>query len=72
MKKPKRGRPPKEADQVKSESLLIRLETGEKEAFRNAADEAGLSLSTWVRERLRHIATRELKNTAQPIAFQRR
>ena len=63
MKKRGRGRPPKEADQLRSESLLVRLEAGEKETFRSAADKAGVSLSDWVRERLKRIATRELGKT---------
>jgi hypothetical protein len=71
MKKVKRGRPPKEADRLRSESLLVRVESTEKEAFRSAADLAGVPLSTWVRERLRQIALRELKNAARPIAFLR-
>jgi predicted HicB family RNase H-like nuclease len=65
----KRGRPPKDEDRLHSESLLVRLETTEKEAFRDAADLAGVSLSTWVRERLRQVAIRELQSAAQPIAF---
>jgi len=60
MKKRGRGRPPKEADQLRSESLLVRLEVDEKKTFRSAADKAGVPLSTWVRERLRRIANREL------------
>jgi predicted HicB family RNase H-like nuclease len=60
MKKRGRGRPPKEADQLRSESLLVRLEIDEKKTFKSAADKAGVPLSTWVRERLRRIATREL------------
>lgn len=71
MKKPKRGRPPKEADRLRSESLLVRLESTEKTAFKDAADLAGVPLSTWVRERLRRIAVRELQNAARPIAFLR-
>jgi hypothetical protein len=68
MKK-KRGRPPKEADQRRDESLLVRLESDEKEAFKDAADLAGISLSSWVRERLRRVAINELREAAQPVAF---
>ena len=71
MKKTKRGRPPKEADRLRSEALLVRLESTEKEAFKEAADLAGVPLSTWVRERLRTIALRELQSAARPIAFLR-
>ena len=67
MKKPKRGRPPKEADRLRSEPMLVRLEATEKEAFRDAADLAGVPLSTWVRERLRQIAvTRCLMHLRSP------
>jgi hypothetical protein len=69
MKKPKRGRPPKETNRLRSEALLVRLETTEKEAFKSAADLAGVPLSTWVRERLRQIAVRELEKASRPIAF---
>jgi len=69
MKKKGRGRPPKEAERLRNEALLVRLETSEKEAFRDAADLAGVPLSTWVRERLRQVAVRELENAARPIPF---
>jgi len=72
MKRRGRGRPPKEADRLRSEALLVRVETTEKEAFKEAADLAGVSLSTWVRERLTQIALRELQNADRPIAFLRR
>ena len=70
MQKRKRGRPPKEADDLRSESLLVRLEAKEKKTFQSAADLAGVPLSTWVRERLRRIAVRELGKASRPIAFQ--
>jgi len=71
MQKRKRGRPPKEADQLMSESLLVRLEANEKETLKNAADQAGMPLSKWVRERLRRIAVRELGKGSQKVAFTR-
>jgi predicted HicB family RNase H-like nuclease len=71
MKKKKRGRPPKDEDRLHSESLLVRVEVNEKEAFKDAAALAGVSLSAWARERLRQVASRELKSAAQPIAFLR-
>lgn len=67
--KRKRGRPAKDADRLRNESLLVRLEPNEKEAFKGAADLAGISLSSWVRERLRQIAVRELQAASQPIPF---
>lgn len=69
MNKKKRGRPPKEAAQLKSEPLLVRVEATEKEAFRHAAELAGLPLSSWVRERLRSIAAKELKSASLAVPF---
>ena len=68
-KKRGRGRPPKDADQVRSAALLVRLDTSEKEAFKNAAALAGISLSSWIRERLRQMAAKELQKAARPVAF---
>jgi hypothetical protein len=65
----KRGRPPKSADRVKAEYLDIRLGAAEKQAFRDAADLAGLDLSAWVRERLRGVARRELEAAGLSVAF---
>jgi predicted HicB family RNase H-like nuclease len=70
-KKRGRGRPPKDADKLRSEALLVRLDGGEKEAFREAATLAGVSLASWVRERLRQIAIKELGKAERPIAFLR-
>ena len=42
---PKSGRPPKGADRLKADYLDIRLFAAEKQAFRDAADLAGLDLS---------------------------
>ena len=67
--KRKRGRPPKDADRLRNEPLLVMLESDEKETFKDAADLAGISLSSWVRERLRRVAVRELEEAAHPIAF---
>jgi hypothetical protein len=67
----KRGRPPKKADELRTEDLLVKLKTDEKEAFKDAANLAGVSLSTWVRERLRRVAVKELKEAAHPVAFLR-
>jgi hypothetical protein len=66
---PKRGRPPKRSDRLKADYLDIRLLAVEKKAFRDAADLAGLDLSSWVRERLRMLARRELEVAGQPVAF---
>jgi hypothetical protein len=65
----KRGRPPLDPDQAKAEYLEVRLEATEKQAFKDAADVAGLALSTWVRERLRRVARKELEDVGRPVAF---
>ncbi|MGE0199976.1 MAG: hypothetical protein AB7P76_03280 [Candidatus Melainabacteria bacterium] len=53
----------------KKEVLQIRLSEKEKDGFEIAASLAGISLSSWVRERLRLAAIRELENAGQQIPF---
>jgi hypothetical protein len=65
----KRGRPPKRAGTTRAEILEVRLQPTEKQAFREAADLAGLPLSAWVRERLRVVARQELQELGRPISF---
>lgn len=66
-RKAKGGRPKKS---VKMDDILhIRLEPLEKKAFMDSAALAGLDVSSWVRERLRRAAIRELEDAAIPIAF---
>jgi antitoxin component of RelBE/YafQ-DinJ toxin-antitoxin module len=65
----KLGRPKKPVDAVKSGYLEIRCEEAEKEAFRAAAEAAGLPLSGWIRERLRKVARKELEDMDLPVAF---
>jgi len=45
---------------AKTENLLIRLHISDKQAFKEAADYAGLALSAWVRDRLCSAARQEL------------
>jgi hypothetical protein len=68
-KQTKRGRPRKDPQRTKGDYLDIRLEVAEKQAFRDAADLAGLDLSAWVRERLRAAARHELEEAGLPVAF---
>jgi hypothetical protein len=51
--------------------MLVKLEASEKEAFKEAADLAGVPLSTWVRTTLRQTATKELGKASRPVAFLR-
>ena len=67
--KRKPGRPPKLISQLKSDSMLVRLDIEEKQTFRDAAQLAGVDLSTWARERLRRSAMRELEEAKKPVAF---
>ena len=64
-----RGRPSKKAEEKKVESLIIRLDLEEKQAFQDAAKISGAPLSVWVRERLRRAAIKELDAVGHPIEF---
>jgi hypothetical protein len=65
----KRGRPKKSSDSLKADYIEVRCEGAEKEAFRAAAEAAGLPLSGWIRERLRKAARKELEDIEKPVAF---
>ena len=53
----------------KTEVLQIRITGSEKEGFELAAALAGISLSSWVRERLRLTAIRELEGAGRKVPF---
>jgi hypothetical protein len=53
----------------KTELLQIRVSGSEKEGFELAALLAGVSLSSWVRERLRMTAIRELEGAGRKVPF---
>lgn len=63
-----KGGRPRKANRL-SEYLETRVDAAEKQAFKDAAELAGIPLSAWVRERLRRAAVRELEEAALPIAF---
>jgi hypothetical protein len=65
----KRGRPIKPLSERQNQPLLVMLRPSEKQTFKDASGVAGIGLSTWVRERLRQAAIRELESAAMPIAF---
>ncbi|HYN21808.1 MAG TPA: hypothetical protein VE078_12675 [Thermoanaerobaculia bacterium] len=54
---------------AKGEVLQIRLTEAEKQGFQAAANLAGIPLSSWVRERLRLAAIRDLESAGQQIPF---
>ena len=53
----------------KTDSLLVRLTPLEKEGFAQAAEIAGISVASWIRERLRIVARRELDEHRIPVPF---
>jgi uncharacterized protein (DUF1778 family) len=65
----KAGRPKKRTDLVKTEYIEMRVEQSEKQTFRDAAEAAGMSMSTWIRDRLRRTARKELQDLNRPVAF---
>jgi hypothetical protein len=54
---------------LQREVVQIRVRPSEKSAFTLAAEIAGISLSAWVRERLRQTAARELESAGRKIPF---
>ena len=56
-------------ERAKSETIQIRLTASEKAGFSEAARQAGIPMSMWVRERLRLAAIRELEAAGRRIAF---
>jgi len=46
--------------------LEVRVTANERRAFQEAAEISGISVSAWVRERLRRIAIRELEEVGRP------
>jgi uncharacterized protein (DUF1778 family) len=65
----RRGRPKKTHESVKAEYMEVRLDILEKQVFQEAAVVAGLSLSAWVRNRLRQAARAELAVLGRRVAF---
>ncbi len=54
---------------MKTASVEVRMSNEEKQAFKDAAELAGIPMSAWIRERLRRAAIRELEDASRPIAF---
>jgi len=65
----KRGRPKNPPGENKAERCEVRLNAAEKQGFSEAADLAGISLSSWMRERLRECCREELKRQGRPSPF---
>jgi len=56
---------------MKAASVEVRMTVQEKQAFKEAAELAGIPMSAWIRERLRRAAIRELEDASRPIPFLR-
>jgi uncharacterized protein (DUF1778 family) len=65
MEKLQRGRPPKPSDESLSERIDIRVTTAEKVDLAQAAESAGMTLSQWMRDRLRAAARREVRRAKE-------
>ena len=59
----------KKNDMTKTEFVKVRLTDAEKRGFKRAAEIAGISLSAWMRERLRRSARRELEDVGEQAPF---
>jgi uncharacterized protein (DUF1778 family) len=59
-RRPRGGRPPLAASEVRAERLEIRLRAEERRELDEAAERAGLSLSAWMRRVLLRAARRSL------------
>ena len=57
---------------MKSTTIQIRLRPEEKQAFEDAAELAGIGLSSWVRQHLRLTAIRELESAGRSVPFVQR
>ena len=54
---------------MKAYNLQVRLSQAEKESIKLAAEAAGLSVSSWLRDRLRKAARTELQASGQKVPF---
>ena len=68
-KRRQRGRPTLPDALKKSQAHLLRMGAVEKRDFEEAAEIAGISLSAWIRERLRAAAARELQAVGRAVRF---
>lgn len=66
------GRPKKSSEELQTEYLDVRLVPTEKQAFKEAADLAGMAVSAWVRDRLRAASRKELMESGRPVPFHKR
>ena len=65
----KRGAPKKAPVDAKGDTLQIRVNAAEKEAFTEAAKLDGKKRSEWMRDRLRRLARQELERAGKKVPF---
>ena len=53
-----RGRPQKNPEDRKGQTIAFRVEAADRQQFQEAADLAGMKLSDWIRDRLLEAARR--------------
>ena len=63
--KTKRGRPPLPESGRAEERLELRIRADDKADWQKAADQAGVALSAWIRDRLSAVAKRELRKASR-------
>ena len=63
--KTNRGRPPLPESDRAEERLELRIKATDKTDWQNAADQAGVALSAWIRDRLSAVAKRELRKASR-------
>jgi len=54
---------------MKTQPIQVRVSSSEKQAFQDAANIVGISLSAWIRSHLRRAATRDLEEVGKQAAF---
>ncbi len=54
---------------MRTETILVRVSPEEKQCFQNAASICGISLSAWVRERLRTASRKDLEDSGISAEF---
>lgn len=54
---------------IKEKNLIFRVSPEEKEDFERAANVSGLSLSGWMRQKLRAAAIKELGEIGEKVSF---
>jgi len=65
----KQGRPKLGKGKARGTLLQVRLNDAEKQAFSDAAEFSGESMSAWARAALRRVAREKLEEFGKPVPF---